>query len=266
MTEAAMTTTTLAGKTALVTGAGSGLGRGSALALARAGAAVVVNDVDRDGAAGTVGAIRDSGGAAAIHIGDVSRPVAVREAIAIATDKFGGLDIVHANAGVERYVDLEKMSDEDMALLIDVDLKGVLLCFREAIPHLRARGGGVLIATSSVQATHSLPGCVVYAAAKAAVVAAVRTLALEVGRDGIRVVAVSPGTIDTPMLTRDLADMNLADAEGFLQRVRDANTLGRIGTPQEIGDVVVFLAGPGAAYITGANIVVDGGFTAVKSF
>ena len=86
------------------------------------------------------------------------------------------------------------------------------------------------------------------------------------GGDGIRVVAVSPGTIDTPMLRRDLADMNVADAEGFLQRVRNANTLGRIGTAEEIGNVVVFLAGSGASYITGTNIVVDGGFTAVKTF
>ena len=179
---------------------------------------------------------------------------------------YGGLDIVHANAGVERYEALETMADVDLELLLDVDLKGVLLCFREAIPELRKRGGGVLLATSSVQATHSLPGCVVYAAAKAGVIAAVRTLALEVGKDNIRVVSVSPGTIDTPMRTRDLADMNTADAEGFLQRVRDANTLGRIGTPKEIGDVIVYLAGPNASYITATDIVVDGGFTAVKSF
>lgn len=256
--------TTLSGKTALVTGAGAGIGRGSALSLARAGAAVVVSDLHGDGAEETRATIVRAGGRAAAHVGDVSRADDVRAGIALAQAEFGGLDIVHANAGVEHYVDLE--ADADMARLIDVNLKGVLFCFREAIPHLRARGGGALIATSSVQATHSLPGCVVYAAAKAAVVCAVRTLALEVGRDGIRVVAVSPGTIDTPMLRRDLADMNLADAEGFLDRVRTANTLGRIGTPQEIGDVVAFLASPAAAYITGTNIVVDGGFSAVKSF
>ena len=257
---------TLAGKVALVTGAGSGLGRGSAVALAAAGAAVVVNDVDAKGAAETVRLVEANGGRAVAHAGDVSRTADVRAAIALAVTTFGGLDIVHANAGVERYVNLETMSDEDMELLLNVDLKGVLLCFREAIPALRARKGGTLIATSSVQASHSLPGCVVYAAAKAAVIAAVRTLALEVGGDGIRVVAVSPGTIDTPMLRRDLADMNVADAEGFLQRVRNANTLGRIGTAEEIGNVVVFLAGSGASYITGTNIVVDGGFTAVKTF
>jgi NAD(P)-dependent dehydrogenase (short-subunit alcohol dehydrogenase family) len=258
--------TTLAGKVALVTGAGSGLGRGSAIALARAGAAVVCNDVRPDGVEETMTTIRAAGGQCAAAIGDVSKTADAKGMVSVAVDTFGGLDIVHANAGVERYEALEIMRDEDMDFLIDVDLKGVLICFREAIPALRNRGGGSLIATSSVQATHSLPGCVVYAAAKAAVVAAVRTLALEVGKDNIRTVAVSPGTIDTPMLTRDLADMNTADAEGFLQSVRDANTLGRIGTAEEIGEVVVFLAGPAASYITGANIVVDGGFTAVKRF
>ena len=257
---------TLATKVALVTGAGSGLGRGSAVALAAAGAAVVVNDIDAKGAAATVKLIKSAGGRAVANPGDVSRTADVRAMIAHAVDAFGGLDIVHANAGVERYVSLETMSDADMNLLLDVDLKGVLLCFREAIPALRRRNGGTLVATSSVQASHSLPGCVVYAAAKAAVVAAVRTLALEVGKDNIRVVSISPGTIDTPMLRRDLADMNVADAEGFLQRVRDANTLGRIGTAEEIGNVIVFLASTNASYITGTDIVVDGGFTAVKTF
>ena len=257
---------TLTGKVALVTGAGAGIGRGSALALAAVGAAVVVNDIDSAAATETVELIVNGGGKAVAHIGDTSLAADVKDAVSRGIEAFGGLDIVHANAGVERYVELEKMSDEDMALLLDVDLKGVLLCFRESIPVLRARGGGTLIATSSVQASHSLPGCVVYAAAKAAVIAAVRTLALEVGRDNIRVVAISPGTIDTAMLRRDLADMNIDAAEGFLQRVRDANTLGRIGTVEEIGDLVVFLAGPAATYITGTNIVIDGGFTAVKTF
>jgi NAD(P)-dependent dehydrogenase (short-subunit alcohol dehydrogenase family) len=129
---------------------------------------------------------------------------------------------------------------------------------------MRRRGGGSIIITSSVQATHSLPGCVVYAATKAGVVAAARTLALEIGRDNIRVNTVSPGTIDTPMLSRDLADMDVDHVEDFVQRVKDANALGRIGTVEEVGKVVVFLAGDQASYVTGANIVVDGGFTAVK--
>jgi NAD(P)-dependent dehydrogenase (short-subunit alcohol dehydrogenase family) len=123
-----------------------------------------------------------------------------------------------------------------------------------------------MVFTSSVQATHSLPGCVVYAAAKAGVIAAARTLALEVGPLGIRVNAISPGTIDTPMLRRDLGDMNVEQADAFLEAVRAANALGSIGLPTDISDAVVFLCSDNAKYITGTNLVVDGGFTAVKKF
>ena len=256
----------LEGKTAIVTGAGSGIGAGSALALAGAGASVVVNDIDKTAARTTVDAIIAAGGRAVVHLGDVSRTKDVINKIKLAVDEYGGLDVKHANAGVERYVELEKMQEVDMDLLLDVDLKGALLCAQYSIPEMLKREGGSILFTSSVQATHSLPGCVVYAAAKAGVNAAARTLALETGSDGIRVNAISPGTIDTPMLTRDLADMNQEAAEGFLQKVRDANVLGRIGTTKEVGEVVVFLASDRSGYISGTNIVVDAGFTAVKTF
>jgi NAD(P)-dependent dehydrogenase (short-subunit alcohol dehydrogenase family) len=121
------------------------------------------------------------------------------------------------------------------------------------------------VLVSSVQAYVTLPGCVPYAAAKAGVVAAARALAPEVGRDGIRVNAVAPGTIDTPMLRRDLTGMNRSEVEQFVARVADANALGRVGEPREIADVVVFLASDAASYITGTTIVVDGGYLSVKT-
>lgn len=253
-------------RVAIVTGAGSGIGRGSALALAAAGARVVINDVNESALAQTREAILAIGGDTRAIAGDVSRPSDVQLLVGQAVDAFGGLDILHANAGVERYEELEKITEEAVDLVLAVDLKGVLLCAKYAIPAMRARGGGSIIMTASVQATHSLPGCVVYAATKAGVVAAARTLSLEVGRDNIRVNAISPGTIDTPMLSRDLADMDLQGADEFLQKVRDANTLGRIGTVEEVGAAVVFLASDAASYITASNLVVDGGFTAIKSF
>ncbi len=256
----------LAGKVAIVTGAGSGIGRGSAIALAAAGAAVVVNDINTTAAGETVDQIVAAGGAAVVDGGDVSVVTEVKATVQRAVDTYGGLDVLHANAGVERYVDLEQMSEEDMDLLLDVDLKGVLLCAQYSIAPMRARGGGSMIFTSSVQASHSLPGCVVYAAAKAGVVAAARSLTLEVGRDNIRVNAISPGTIDTPMLTRDLEDMNVDEAEGFMDRVYAANTLGRVGSVAEIGALVVFLASDASSYISSTNIVIDAGFTAVKAF
>src|SRR5207244_2244576 len=112
----------------------------------------------------------------------------------------------------------------------------------------------------------TLPGCVPYAAAKAGLVAAARALAPEVGRDGIRVNAVAPGTIDTPMLRRDLAGMNRDEADAFLERVADANALGRIGEPEEIARVVAFLASDASSYVTGTTIVADGGYLTVESF
>ncbi len=138
---------TLDGKVALVTGAGSGLGRGSAIRLAAAGASVVINDVMAGGLEETARQIAEVGGKSTSFKGDVSKTADVKAMIALAEKTYGGLDILHANAGVERYENLEIMKDEDMEFLLDVDLKGVLICFREAIPALRKRGGGSLIAS-----------------------------------------------------------------------------------------------------------------------
>lgn len=255
----------LADKVALVTGAGSGIGRASAVALGAAGAAVVVNDLVPDGLDETIAAIGAAGAAAAPAVGDVSRRDDVRAMIEAARSSFGGLDIVLANAAVSRYVDLEAMSEEELDLVLDTNLKGALLCAQLAIPALRERGGGSIVFVSSVQAYVTLPGCVPYAAAKAGLIAAARALAVEVGKYGIRVNAIAPGTIDTPMLRRDLADMNVEEAKRFLERVENANALKRIGKPSEIGDLVVFLASDAASYITASSVVIDGGYLAVKS-
>jgi len=256
----------LEGRVAIVTGAGSGIGRGGAIGLARAGARVVVNDVDADRADETVAAVRAVDGEAVAYVADVRTPGPVEALVGHCEEVYGGLDVMFANAGISVYHDLETQSDDDIDLILDVNLKGVLLCCKYAIGAMRRRGGGSIVITSSVQATHSLPGCVTYASTKAGVVALARTLAVEVGRGNIRVNCVSPGTTDTPMLARDLAGMDTEQAGAFLQRVKDANALGRIGTVDEVADAVVFLASDQAAYVTGANIVVDGGFSAVKKF
>jgi NAD(P)-dependent dehydrogenase (short-subunit alcohol dehydrogenase family) len=258
---------TLRDKVAIVTGAGSGLGRSSTIGLLAAGATVIATDISETGLAETKAiALRDGYSNIFTDIMDVSKDSSVREVFSKIEKEFNRIDFLHSNAGVEMYLSLEAMVEEDIDYLLDVDLKGVLLTAKYAIPAMRRAGGGSIVITSSVQATHSLPGCVVYAAAKAGVVAAARTLALEVGIDGIRVNTVSPGTIDTPMLRRDLADMNTDKANEFLDAVKAANALNRIGVGSEIADAVVFLCSSKSSYITGTDLVVDGGFTAVKSF
>lgn len=256
----------LDGKIALVTGGGSGIGRAAALALAGAGCSVVATDVAAENLEETIAAIAAAGGKAAPAVGDVRSHADVAAAVATARDRFGGLDFVFANAAVSVYELLEHQSEETIDLVLDTDLKGALFCAQLAIPELRRRGGGSIVFVSSVQAYVTLPGCVPYAAAKAGLVAAARALAPEVGRDGIRVNAIAPGTIDTPMLHRDLSGMNREEADRFLAQVAAANALGRIGTPQEIAEIIVFLASDASRYVTGTSIVADGGYLTVKKF
>jgi NAD(P)-dependent dehydrogenase (short-subunit alcohol dehydrogenase family) len=257
---------TLSQKVAVVTGAGSGIGRACALALAAAGASVVVNDVDEQGIDETVAMVTEQSGAAVGHLADVRRADDVRDLVERATASYGRLDVMVANAAISTYVELERMSAEEMDAVLETNLRGALYCAQHAIPALRAAGGGSIVFVSSVQAFVTLPGCVPYAAAKAGLVAAARALAVEVGRDGIRVNTVAPGTIDTPMLRRDLDGMNRDEVDAFLQRVNDANALGRVGRPEEIAACVVFLASDAASYLTGTTLVADGGYLAVKRF
>jgi NAD(P)-dependent dehydrogenase (short-subunit alcohol dehydrogenase family) len=238
----------LAGKVALVTGAASGIGLATARAFAEAGASVVGMDASEG----------------ADVLGDVRRRADVEAAIVFARERFGGLDVVVANAAVSIYEEFDRQSEETLDLILDTNLKGALLCAQLAIPELKRRGGGSIVFISSVQAYVALPGCVPYAAAKAGLVAAAKALAPEVGRYGIRVNAIAPGTIDTPMLQRDLAGMNRDEADAFLRRVEQANALGRIGRPEEVARVAVFLASDASSYLTGETIVVDGGYLNVK--
>ena len=257
---------TLDGRVAAVTGAGSGIGRGVAVALAAAGARVVVHDLAAAGLDETLRLVREAGSDGAASAGDVRVRADVQRLVDTAVERFGGLDAMVANAAVGVYVDLEEMSEAELDRVLDVDLKGALVSAQLAIPALRARGGGSIVFVTSVQAYATLRGCVAYGAAKAGLVAATRALAVELGEHGIRVNAIAPGTIDTPMLARDLDGMNTADAAGFLDRVRSANALGRIGTVEEVADVLVFLVSDAARYMSGATVVADGGFLAVKSF
>jgi NAD(P)-dependent dehydrogenase (short-subunit alcohol dehydrogenase family) len=253
------------GKVAAVTGAGAGLGRAAAVAFARAGASVVCNDRDERAAKETCDLITAAGGKALTSVGDVGVLADVEEMVEQAVSRFGGLDCMYANAAISIYEDLETLDVERMDAILGANLKGALYSAKAAIGPMRERGGGSIVLVSSVQAFQGLPGCVTYVAAKAGLVAAARTLAAEVGSYGIRVNAIAPGTIDTPMLRRDLVPMNSEERQDFLDRVERANALGRIGRPEEVAEAVLFLASERASYITGTCLIVDGGFLAVKT-
>jgi NAD(P)-dependent dehydrogenase (short-subunit alcohol dehydrogenase family) len=256
-----------AGRVAVVTGAAAGIGAASARRFGEAGYAIVLADLDAAANEARAGELREAGLDAVAVPCDVGDPQSVDALFAEVDRRHGRLDALHANAGSGGYHRLEEMAVEELLRQVNVNLVGGLLCARAAIPLLARSGeGGAIVFTASVQGHLTLPGCAPYAAAKAGLMAVARALAVELGPRGIRVNSVSPGTIDTPMLRRDLAGMNTAEADEFLGRVEGANALGRIGEPREIADVVVFLCSAGASYVTGADLVVDGGFLRVKSF
>jgi NAD(P)-dependent dehydrogenase (short-subunit alcohol dehydrogenase family) len=235
--------------------------------FAAAGYAVAALDLDGDAAARCAAEAAEATGAATMGAAcDISDWASVERAFCRVGEKFGRLDALHANAGSEGYFDFAELEIAELRRQIDVNLVGHLYTIKAALPLLRLAGGGAIVLTSSVQGHLTLPGCVPYAAAKAGLMAAARALAVELGPEGIRVNTVSPGTIDTPMLDRSLEGMDLEEAEDLLSGVRTANALKRIGEPREIADVVVFLCSEGASYVTGEDVVVDGGYLRVKKF
>lgn len=248
---------------AVVTGAAAGIGAASAGAFSEAGYDVCLLDVDGDAAAAQAEQL--PGNALPIRC-DVTSWNEVSAAFERIGREFGCVDALHANAGSEGYHDFAEIEVEEIRRQIDVNLVGHLYTARAALPLLAASDAGSIVFTASVQGHLTLPGCVPYAAAKAGLMAVARALAVELGPGGIRVNTVSPGTIDTPMLQRSLKGMDLDEAEASLARLEAGNALGRIGDPRDIAEVVLFLCSDQARYITGEDIVVDGGYLRVKRF
>ncbi len=250
----------LDGKTALVTGGGSGIGRATSLAYAKDGARVVVADVNVEGGEETVQLIKEAGGEAILVHADVSKPEDTQAMVAQAVEAFGSLDCAFNNAGIGGSRDRHLTADyleEDWDRVISINLKGVWLCMKAEIPQMLKQGGGAIVNTASIAGLVGLTGTVAYVAAKHGVTGLTKAAAMEYAKSGIRVNAVCPGYIHTPLVQR-----LLDDHEGFEERVAARHPIGRLGEPEEIAQAVVWLSSDAASFVTGHNMPVDGGYMA----
>jgi len=244
---------TLNDQTALVTGAARGIGKSIALKLADAGANVVVADVLKDEVEAVAKELEGKGVKAIPATADISSADQVAEMIKLAVEETGRLDILVNNAGITRDGLLMRMSEEDWDLVININLKGAALCTRAAAKVMFKKKSGRIINISSVIALMGNAGQANYAASKAGIIGLTRAMSKELGPRGVTVNAIAPGFIDTAM-TQALPD---EVRKQYQQRI----PLGRFGTPEEVGDLVLFLASDAAKYITGQVIAVDGGMT-----
>jgi NAD(P)-dependent dehydrogenase (short-subunit alcohol dehydrogenase family) len=250
------------GKVTLVTGGASGIGRATALTFAREGAKLVIADMNADGGQQTVHMITEHGGEAIFVQTDVTQATAVAALISKAVETYGRLDCAHNNAGISGAGiggDLRMLTaeypEERWHQVIAINLTGVWLCMKYEIPQMLQRGGGAIVNTASVAGLVGSVGLSAYVASKHGVVGLTKTAALEYARQGIRVNCVCPGVIQTPMTASALRDP-------AWQAQIAARPMGRVGTPEEVAEAVVWLCSDAASFVTGHTMTVDGGMVA----
>lgn len=252
----------MAQRVSIVTGAASGIGRATALALAAQGDAVLVADLDGDGAERTAGEIAAAGGAALGRAVDVASAADCAAAVSAAANLGELRALVHV-AGIAADPDtVETISDEALERLLAVNVGAVFRLGRHAIPLLRAAGGGAIVTTSSVHAYATMTGNAAYAASKGALVALTRQLALDLAPDGIRSVCVAPGSVDTPLTRRELARRGLSAADAGFDDSGSATAIGRVARAEEIASVIAWAASDAASVVNGTTIVADAGLLA----
>jgi NAD(P)-dependent dehydrogenase (short-subunit alcohol dehydrogenase family) len=251
----------LEGKVAIITGAASGFGRATAVRFAREGARVVVVDLDEPGGAETVDQIRAVGSDGRLVVGDVSTLEAAERALDAATQDFGGIDILVNNAGIVQGDDRDTWdtTEETWDRVLRVNLRSVYVCSKAVIPAMRSRGGGAIVNVASIAASVCVGGAA-YAAAKGAIVSYTRHVARELARQGVRVNCVSPGFMRTPMTTGERLGLDEAAQEAQLAEFARRVPVKRMGATDDIADAILFLAGDESGYITGQELIVDGGY------
>jgi meso-butanediol dehydrogenase/(S,S)-butanediol dehydrogenase/diacetyl reductase len=252
------------GKVGLVTGAGSGIGRATALGFAQRGGAVAVVDINGENANKVVAEITAAGGKALAIVADVTKPADIDRMVTQTTNAFGRLDFLHNNAfgmpvaqtSTQVAARAADVDDSVWNHMIDVGLTAVFRAIKRAIPVMRAQGGGAIVNTASISGLRADYGIAAYNAAKAGVINLTRVVAIEYARHGIRANCICPGAIDTPLIAAALAQ------PGFTDKIKEAIPMGRLGKPEEMANVVLFLASDLASFVTGSAFVADGGQTA----
>jgi len=248
----------LAGKTTLITGAGSGIGRCSAEAFAREGARVVVGDVDEAAGERTAAAIREAGGEALFVRLDVTDPDSARAAVEAAVDRYGALDVLFNNAGVSAVGALEEIEPDAWDRVVNVNLRGVYLMCKYALPHMKARRSGAIINMSSCAAEMGLARRAAYAATKGAVLALTKSMQVDCAPYGIRVNALLPGTILTPFVESYLRT-SYDDPEAAIAAIKKRQLSGELGRPEDVAAAAVYLASDESKFMMGSPLYIDGG-------
>lgn len=254
----------LLGKVAIVTGAASGIGRASAIAFSREGAKVVVADRNADGGAESVAAIQSAGGIAHFAQVDVAKEVDIRQMIDDAVTRWGRIDVLFNNAGVVLVRSIEQMTEDEWDRVMSINVKAAFLAAKHVVPIMRWNGGGTILNTGSIASFTGQVGTPAYSASKGAIALLTKSLALDLGRDNIRVNCICPGITDTPMLREHLGHGE--EGESRIRARLSRVPLGTILSSEDVARAALYLVSEDSAGITGVLHVVDGGLLAASEF
>lgn len=257
----------LDGKVAVVTGAGQGIGEAAAIRMAQEGARIVASDINEERGRAVADAVRDAGGDAVFVAADVANVEDVRALMAATEDAFGRLDVLHNNAGVHETqfasdARSHELPEEVWDRVVGINLKGVWMCSKYAVPLMTAAGGGSIVNAASIGGMVGYPMGAAYGPSKAGVIQLSRVMALELAPFGIRVNSYAPGNTDTPMVQRYFESGPPEQREMITAQLIGTHLIPRLGRPEEVANLVVFLASEESSMITGANITIDMGTTA----